>query len=204
MRVEPATTSGPTSGTTHTSTSSRRAQIDGPLQRPAHVRRRAGRRDAEHEVVRAHVLLIDLRRTVLGPILGALLAADQRDLPARYESLHHLGLGAEGRRALRRIQNPQPAARPGAHVDQPAAALEAPDSDLDRPRDLLALRAHRLGDAPILRVYQVDDLQRVREVYVDRSRVSLLGQPGIEEVVCHSPQFLCWSRDGGAPVCFQN
>jgi hypothetical protein len=121
-------------------------------------------------------------------------------LAARNNPLHHLGLGAEGRRALRCIQNPQPAARPGAHIDQPAATLEAADGDLDRPRDLLALRAHRLWDAPILRVYQIDDLQRAREVDVDRSRVSLFGQPGIEEVVCHSPQSLCWLRDGRAPA----
>jgi hypothetical protein len=72
--------------------------------------------------------------------------------------LHHLGIGAERRRTLRRVEHAEPTRGARADVEQAPACTERPLGALDRARDRVALRRDSVRDAMVLGVDQINDL----------------------------------------------
>ena len=79
-----------------------------------------------------------------------------------------LGINAEGGRALRRIENTQPAAGAGAQIEQSSAKLEPFDNPINGRRYLWNLGFDRRGD---LLIFVIDDL----EEFSGRKAVDVLG-----------------------------
>ena len=75
------------------------------------------------------------------------------------DALHHLRVGAEGRRTLARVEHAEAAGCAGADVEQAAAASERRLGELDGARDLLALGRDGVGNGAIFGVYEIDDLE---------------------------------------------
>ena len=57
-------------------------------------------------------------------VLGAFLRASQRRVSAGDDALHHLGIGAEGRRTLGRVEHAEAAGCSGADVEQASAGAK--------------------------------------------------------------------------------
>ena len=78
------------------------------------------------------------------------------------DALHHLRFGPERWRTFTRIEYAKPSGGAGANVEQPASTSKGCFGELDRTRDLLALRCNGFGNSTIFRVYHVYDLERGR------------------------------------------
>jgi len=138
--------------------------------------------EADNRVAWPHVALGHRLLALRGPVLGAFDRAHQRPHAARDHALHLLGLRAEGGRAFRGIQHAEPPAGAGADVDQPPAALEPRDNEIDGFGQRLADAMHDLGHRAILGIDGVHDLERRRDVDALGARIALLGEAGVVEV----------------------
>ena len=149
-------------------------------QRGAHIRRAAARGDAHDDVARRDTGRGEIAHGVLLAVLGALLCARQRRRSPGDDALHHRRVRAKGGRALGGVEHAEAPGGAGTDVEQAMPGAEGRLHQRDGPRHGLALRRHRVGNRAVLRVHQVHDLQRRREIDVDATRVSSLGDPGIE------------------------
>ena len=144
-RVEPAMTSGPTAGaivrSTNVCSSVRGSQVTKMIfapglararQRAAHELRHAAGRHADDDVLLGRPQPADRARAFLVVVLDAFLArAKIGVLAAGHDRLHEVGIGAEGRRHLRRLEHAEPAARAGADEHDAAALPQRLGDDLD-------------------------------------------------------------------------
>jgi hypothetical protein len=144
------------------------------------VRSRARRRDSDDDVPCGDPVIIDRARTIARDILGAFLGSRQRRKAAGDDALHHLRIGAEGRRAFARVEHAQPAGGARTDVEQAARCAKGFLDERDRARNRVALGRHRGGDECILGPHQIDDLRRAREIDGDRARIAAFGHAGIE------------------------
>src|SRR5690606_20731630 len=105
----------------------------------------------------------------------------QRGRTAGDNALHHLGIGSESGRTLARIEYTEPAGRACTEVEQPSTLPEGGFGERDRPGDAKALRMNRVGDARVLAVDQVHDLERARQVDLGAAWIAALGDSGIQD-----------------------
>jgi hypothetical protein len=145
----------------------------------ADIRGRGRRRDAYDEVASRHTARIQIARPVLRPVLGTLLRARERRRPARDDALHHLGVRAEGGRALARIQHTEAPGRAGADVEEPSAFAKSRGRDVDRARDRVALCGYRRRNQRIFGGHQIDDLGGTRQIDIRRAGVPTLRETQI-------------------------
>src|SRR5438093_322157 len=151
-------------------------------QRRPHELGRTARRDAEHEVRGRHPRLVHRRHTRVHVVLGAFGALHQRLVSAGDHPHHHVGRRAERRRALTRVEHAEPPRGPGTHVDEPPAPAEGLHDEIEGAGQVGAHRVHRPCHGRVLRVQEVDDLERRRDVDALRARVALLGEPRVAVV----------------------
>ena len=95
------------------------------------------------------------------------------------DALHHLGIGAEGGRALARVEDAEPAGGSGADVEEAAAGAKSLLGQLDRARDVVALRRDGVEHEAIFGVQEVDYLARRGEIDVRGAGISSLGEARI-------------------------
>src|SRR6185503_14307314 len=133
------------------------------------------------DIARSHVATVHLGGTARRRVLGALLGLEDRGKSAGDDPLHLVGVAAEGRRTLARVEDAEPPRGSGADVEQPAAAAKGLLGDLDHTGDGFALRRDSVGDRAILGVYQVDDLEGRCEIDRRRARVPVLRDSWIEQ-----------------------
>ena len=155
-RVEPAMTSGPTAGaivrSTNVCSSVRGSHVTKMIfalglararQAAAHVRRHAAGRHADDDVLLRRLEPLDRARAVLVAVLGAFLRVEERVLAAGHDGLNRVGVGAERRRHLRRLDDAEPSAGAGADEDDAAALAQRLDDDVDADARCAASRAGR-------------------------------------------------------------
>src|SRR5947207_2494562 len=97
-------------------------------------------------------------------IFRPFLRARERFVTAGDDALHHLGIGAERRRTLGRIEDAESSGRPGADVEETAAASKGGLRFSDRPGDGVALTGDCIGNGSVFSVYEIYNLRRRREV----------------------------------------
>src|SRR5213595_488794 len=151
-------------------------------QRRADERRRAARRDAEDEVRGCDAHLIHRRHPRVHVVLGAFAALHQRRVAARDHPDHHFRRRAERRRAFARVEHAEASGSPGADVDEPPPPAERAHHEVDGTGQLAAHRAHRSRHRRVLRVQEVDDFERRRDVDTLGAGVALLGEPRVAVV----------------------
>ena len=105
------------------------------------------------DAVRGHRM-----RAIAGDVLGALLRLVSAGKSAGNDPLHHLGIGAEGGRALARVEHAESARGARADVEQAPAGAKGLLRELDRARDRVALRGDRIEHEAVFGVQQIDDL----------------------------------------------
>ena len=120
-------------------------------------------------------MLVDRRGPIIGTIFGALLRLEHSLRPPRNDSLHQLGIAAEGGRAFAGVEDAKSPARAGADIEQSPLTAKRRLHKGDAARDLLPLRCNSGGYAEVLEVHEVDDLERRREIDVGSAGIALFG-----------------------------
>jgi hypothetical protein len=152
-----------------------RAAVARCLQARDDVGRPPARREPDDRVRRGDTGRRDVGRTGLGVVLGRFLRLGERVRPAGDDRDDEPGRDAERRAALRRVDLSQPAGRAGAEIDEPATAFEPLDDRVDRGRELARGRPDGACHRRILRVDQLDELERGAEIEVGARGRALLG-----------------------------
>ena len=186
-RVEPASTSGPTSSPT-----TRSAIRESPGGLPQVTRivrapRRPGAREsaadercdgtcrnADDQVPRSR--LVRPARPVLGPVLGALARPKDRAPAARDHGLHAAWVGPEGRWKLGRLEDGEAPARARAEEIAVSARQVGFAKHFCRTRDRRARLAQRGEHGPIFRLHQTDDARGPESVEIARAGVRPFGR----------------------------
>ena len=194
-RVDPATTSGPTSGVMAISTA--RASSESGVQLIPTVTapmRRASATAPSTYGVRPLAAMPTSTSRGAEPVGRQVADADGRIVfggfgraaegrfAARDDALHHVRRHAEGGRTFRGIQHAQPPAGAGADVEEPSAALEGRDDGIHRARDGGNLALHGGRHLAVLRVDDAQHLFRGQRVDARRCRVGLFGEKIFEHV----------------------
>src|SRR2546426_10964160 len=89
---------------------------------------------------------------------------------------------AEGRRAFAGAEHAEATGGPGPDVDDPPAPTEGLHHEVDSAGQIAAHRPYRPGHGRVLRVQEVDDLERRRDVDALGAGVALLGEPRVAVV----------------------
>src|SRR2546426_7539434 len=89
---------------------------------------------------------------------------------------------AEGRRAFAGVEHAEATGGPGAAEVAPPAPTEGPHQGVDSAGQPAAHRLYRPGHGRVLRVQEVDDLERRRDVDALGAGVALLGEPRVAVV----------------------
>ena len=89
--------------------------------------------------------------------------------------MHELGIDAERRGHLARVEDAEPAARPGTDVTQAAARGERVHRDIDGTLDLRDGLADGGGDGRVLVVQELEDRPRGHGAELRRARIARLG-----------------------------
>ena len=180
-RVEPLSTSGPTTGCIKRST--RESNSESVLHvRPMVVAPTAraystapstyGVRPLAAMPTTTSRLLKRSRSQValaeFGMIFGALDGPGQRFRPARNHTCDLLRRRIESRGTLGCIEHAKPAGRARADVNESPAAPEPIGDDLDGVGDYFGLRRHRFDGPPILAIHQADDFERCHRIEMRR------------------------------------
>ena len=97
-------------------------------------------------------------------------------------------------RTLRGVEHAQPAAGPGADVDQPAAGAKRRLDQVDGAGDLRPGPRDRGGHGGVLGADEIDDLERGSGVDGGAAGVAPFGQARVEVVVSHAEQRIGVSR----------
>ena len=116
-----------------------RADLARVGERAPHVWCRPGSSDADDEIALADTMGAQVLDRRLESIFRALLGARECLVPSGDDSLHHLRIGAVGRRHLGRVEHTETPRGAGADVEEASAAPKCRLGLLDRARDLLAL-----------------------------------------------------------------
>src|SRR6266705_2267194 len=92
-------------------------------------------------------------------------------------------------RAFRRIQHRHPPARSRPCVNQPPTFADPVHNRVHRPRNRANLSPHRRRHLAVLAVHQSHDLQRRHPIKVFRSRIPLFREPVIRAATIRAPVF---------------
>src|ERR1041384_6074959 len=98
-----------------------RAERAGARDGAHHVRRAPARREPHDRVLRSDLEVVHRLSALIGASRGSFGGAGGRGVAAGDDARDLVGLGAERGRALGGVEDAQPSARAGAHVDEPAA-----------------------------------------------------------------------------------
>ena len=195
MRVEPVTTSGPVSGSTMMSARSRISAGGGEQATSAVL---APTPRAYASACRTYGVVPEAAipmtkspaRTpardrssaaAVDAIFRSLLRSRERCRAAGDDPLHHFRIGAECGRTFRRVEHTEAAGRSRADIEQAAAVAKGRHGAFNDARDRLAFFANGRGNGLVFGVYEINDLQRRREIDVGGARVPALGEPGVDE-----------------------
>ena len=153
-RVDPAMTSAPTPGaivrSTNVCSSVAGSQVTKMMRAPAwRARVSAPRTNCVMPLADTPMTMSffvgsqagDRAGALLVVVFDAFLRGEDGVAPAGHDRLHELGIGAEGRRHLRRLEDAEPAARAGADEHDAAALPKRRGDHLDRRRRSARARA---------------------------------------------------------------
>ncbi len=145
------------------------------IERTDDVWRTAAGGNTNDDVARREFDRVEVVGTLPGRVFGAFDGRRQRRFATRDEPDHQARIGIERRRALGRIQNPEPTRSACTHVDQAAARAEFRRDQVDRRGDGIRLQRDRRRYFFILAIDQPDEVDRSQAVQVFRRRIPGLG-----------------------------
>ena len=154
----------------------------------------------DDDVALTHVVLVHYRSAAGRRVLGAFLCAEDGREPASDDALDHVGITAEGRWALARVEDPEATGRPRANVEETPVSSERVFGERDEPRDLDTLARDGVSDCPVFRVHQIDDLERGGEIDVRGARVAAFGDARVGRRLTSHGLNLSGTSDWGQPI----
>ena len=193
MRVDPAITSGPTSGVI--AIRARRASGESGVQlipmvnapklvcrfhRAQHIRRAAAGGDSDQRVFAGEPSIGKIAPACFRIVFRSLGGPRQRRFAAGDDALHQLRRDLKRRRTFGGVQNAQPAAGPGPDIEQPPAGAQPLHDPIHGFGNLRNLGRHRAGHLLIFLIDDGEHLAGWQGVNVVGGGIRLLGQEPVE------------------------